>query len=148
MMAETGIGAWLIGKIAPTIAALFGGLSLVLFWTPDKLLEKGRIVSIFIAGALSATFGFAFTGVVAMALGVSMQQLDQVVGLAWLLGFGSVAIFNWAANFISNRANSDILEVYEEIKGARATPAKKAAKPVAVKPKAVKTPTRTTRKPK
>lgn len=135
-MAETGIGAWLIGKIAPTIAALFGGLSLVLFWTPEKLLEKGRIVSIFIAGALSATFGFAFTGVVAMGLGVSMQQLDQVVGLAWLLGFGSVAIFNWVANFISKRANSDILEVYEEIKDIRKAPAKKtpAKKTVRAKP--------------
>ena len=116
MLTETGIGAWLLSKIAPTLAALFGGLSLVLFWTPEKLLEKGRVVSIFLAGAMAATAGFAFTGILASALGVDPSKMDIIVGLAWIIGFFSIAIFNWLANFISKRANQDILQVYKEVK--------------------------------
>lgn len=119
MLTETSIGAWLLSKIAPTLAALFGGLSLVLFWTPEKLLEKGRVVSIFLAGAMSATAGFAFTGVIASALGVDPDKMDVIVGLAWIIGFFSIAIFNWLANFISKRASKDILEVYQEVNEAR-----------------------------
>lgn len=116
MITESGLSAWLLAKVAPTIAALFGGLSLVLFWTPAKLMEKGKVVSIFLAGALSATFGFAFTGLAASWAGIDQSQLDYVVGLAWCLGFVSTAIFNWVANFISRRSEHDVLDVYVEVK--------------------------------
>lgn len=130
MIGETGLSAWLLAKVAPTLAALFGGLSLVLFWTPAKLMEKGKIVSIFLAGALAATFGFAFTGAAAIWLGVEPTQLDYIVGLAWCLGFVSTAIFNWIANFISRRAEDDMLDVYVEVKNKLpgSTPAAKRTK--------------------
>lgn len=148
MIGETGLSAWLLAKIAPTMAALFGGLSLVLFWTPAKLVQKGKIVSIFLAGALAATFGFAFTGAVAIWLGVQPTQLDYIVGLAWCLGFVSTAVFNWVANFISKRAEHDVLDVYVEVtnklpgrKPAAITPAaaKPTTKPAAKKPAAKRT---------
>ena len=33
---------FLIEKLAPAIGGLFGGLSLAMFWTPEKLQEKGK----------------------------------------------------------------------------------------------------------
>lgn len=116
MITESGISAWLVTKVWTTVAALFGGLSLVLFWTPAKLVEKGKVVSIFLAGALSAAFGFALTGLVATRFGIDPMQLDYIVGIAWLLGFASTAIFNWIANFISKRSDADILDVYVDVK--------------------------------
>lgn len=117
MITETSLTAWLIGKIAPTIAALFAGLTLVMFWTPQKLLEKGKIASIFIAGAISASFGFAFTGLLLHYLGLPTASLDYVIGAGWLLGFFSVAIMNWITNWISKRAVKDIAEIINEVKG-------------------------------
>lgn len=124
MITETGISAWLITKIAPTLAALFGGLSLVLFWTPERLLQKGKVVSVFIAGAVAAVSGFTLTGVVAMMLGVSPESLDIIIGIAWTIGFFSLALFNWGANFIARREHQDIAEVYNEVKDIRSGRAK------------------------
>jgi hypothetical protein len=119
MITETGITAWLLSKLAPTLAALFGGLSLVLLWTPQRLLEKGKIVSIFLAGAIAAASGFSLTGIIIYYLGIDPAQLDIVVGIAWTIGFFSIALFNLAANFFANRQNKDILEVYEEVQTSR-----------------------------
>lgn len=115
MITESGISAWLFSKIVPTLAALFGGLSLVLFWTPAKLAEKGKVASVFLAGALSATFGFAFAGAVAKLIGVDVSHLDYMIGLGWCLGFITTAVYNWAANAISKRAGHDILDVYQDV---------------------------------
>ena len=117
MITETTISAWLLSKVVPTVSALFAGLTLVMFWTPQKLLEKGRIASVFIAGAISATFGFAFTSLFLHYLGLPTDSLDYVIGAGWLLGFFSVAIMNWLANAISNRATADITEIINEVKG-------------------------------
>jgi hypothetical protein len=36
MITET-ITSWLVSKIAPTVAALLGGMTLFMFWTPKSL---------------------------------------------------------------------------------------------------------------
>jgi hypothetical protein len=112
-------GGWLLGRLAPAIGGLFGGLSLAMFWTPEKLREKGTVASVFIAGGISAMAGFSFTGGVASYLGVASEKIDVVIGLAWLLGGVSVATMNWVANFMSKRENMDIAEVAQEINSAR-----------------------------
>ena len=112
-------GGWLVGKLAPAIGGLFGGLSLAMFWTPEKLREKGTVASVFIAGGISAMAGFSFTGGVAAYLGIAGDKIDVVIGLAWLLGLCSVAVMNWIANFMSKRENMDIVEVASEINTAR-----------------------------
>jgi hypothetical protein len=112
-------GGWLVGKLAPAIGGLFGGLSLAMFWTPEKLREKGTVASVFIAGGISAMAGFSFTGGVASYVGVASDKIDVVIGLAWLLGGVSVATMNWVANFMSKRENMDIAEVAQEINSAR-----------------------------
>jgi hypothetical protein len=119
MTGSEAAGGWLIGKLAPAIGGLFGGLSLAMFWTPEKLREKGTVASVFIAGGISAMAGFSFTGGVASYLGIAGEKIDVVIGLAWLLGLCSVAVMNWIANFMSKREHMDIAEVAEEISKTR-----------------------------
>jgi hypothetical protein len=111
---------FLIEKLAPALGGLFGGLSLAMFWTPEKLQEKGKVASVFIAGGISAMAGFAFTGIVAEKLGISSEKLDVLIGLAWVLGMCSVAVINWVSNYMVKREHMDISEVAEEIKNKRA----------------------------
>ena len=111
---------FLIDKLAPALGGLFGGLSLAMFWTPEKLQEKGKIASVFIAGGISAMAGFAFTGIVADKLSIGTDKLDMLIGLAWILGLCSVAVINWVSNYMVKREHMDIGEVAEEIKHKRA----------------------------
>jgi hypothetical protein len=111
--------SWLLDKLAPALGGLFGGLSLAMFWTPEKLREKGKIASIFIAGGISAMAGFALTGIVAIQLGIDQNKLDVIIGLSWFLGLLSIAVMNWLANFMAAREHLDIAEVGREINAAR-----------------------------
>lgn len=118
--AETAFaGGWLIGKLAPAIGGLFGGLSLAMFWTPEKLREKGKIASVFIAGGISAMAGFAFTGLAAQSLGIHPDKLDLIIGLSWALGLSSIGIMNWMANFMARREHMDIGQVAQDINALR-----------------------------
>jgi len=132
------VGGWLLEKLAPSLGALFGGLTLAVFWTPAKLREKGKVASIFIAGGVSAMTGFALTGIVAIQLGIDQRQIDVIIGLSWALGVMSVAVMHWLANFMAAREHLDIAEVGRELsaarKGEQAQPIR--AKPSARKPNA------------
>lgn len=107
---------FLIEKLAPALGGLFGGLSLAMFWTPEKLQEKGKVASVFIAGGISAMAGFAFTGIVAEKLDINSEKLDVLIGLAWVLGMCSVAVINWVSNYMVKREHMDIQEIADEIK--------------------------------
>jgi hypothetical protein len=107
---------FLIDKLAPALGGLFGGLSLAMFWTPEKLQEKGKVAAVFIAGGISAMAGFAFTGLAAERLGISSEKLDVLIGLAWVLGLGSIAVINWVSNYMVKREHMDIKEIADEIK--------------------------------
>ena len=107
---------FLIEKLAPALGGLFGGLSLAMFWTPEKLQEKGKVASVFIAGGISAMAGFAFTGIVAEKLDINSEKLDVLIGLAWVLGLCSVAVINWVSNYMVKREHMDIKEIADEIK--------------------------------
>lgn len=131
---ETIAGGWLVGKLAPALGGLFGGLSLAMFWTPEKLREKGKVASVFIAGGISAMAGFSFTGAAALWLGVPPDKLDLVIGLAWLLGLSSIAIMNWLANYMANREHMDLGEVAEDMKRARQALQGESARPAAKRP--------------
>jgi hypothetical protein len=140
-------GGWLVEKIAPALGGLFGGLSLAMFWTPEKLREKGKVASVFLAGGISAMSGFALTGFVAINLGINQEKVDLVIGLSWCLGLSSVAFMNWISNFISKRQNLDILEVANEIKSStRSTQVRKTSSPKTKVAQTKAARTKTTRK--
>jgi hypothetical protein len=144
MTGSEALSAWLVGKLAPALGGLFGGLSLAMFWTPEKLREKGKVASIFIAGGISAMSGFAFTGIVAMQLGIDTQKIDVIIGLSWALGLVSIAVMNWLANYMSRREHLDIAEIGKDINATRKG---EAPKRIRAKPKApVKTPAKTAAK--
>jgi hypothetical protein len=130
------VGGWLLDKLAPALGGLFGGLSLAMFWTPEKLREKGKIASIFIAGGISAMAGFALTGVVAIQLGIDQSKIDVIIGLSWGLGLLSIAVMNWLANFMAAREHLDIAEVGREMNAARKG---EGAQPIRAKPRVRKT---------
>ena len=144
MTGSEALSAWLVSKLAPALGGLFGGLSLAMFWTPEKLREKGKVASIFIAGGISAMSGFAFTGIVAMQLGIDTQKIDVIIGLSWALGLVSIAVMNWLANYMSRREHLDIAEIGKDINATRKG---EAPKRIRAKPKApVKTPAKTAAK--
>ena len=136
MTGSEAVGGWLVTKLAPALGGLFGGLSLAMFWTPEKLREKGKIASIFIAGGISAMAGFALTGVVAIQLGIDQQKIDVVIGLSWGLGLLSIAVMNWLANYMARREHLDIAEVGREINAARRG---EAPEPMRAKPRQART---------
>jgi hypothetical protein len=119
MTGSEAAGGWLVGKLAPALGGLFGGLSLAMFWTPEKLREKGKIASIFIAGGISAMAGFSFTGIVAVQIGIDPQKIDIIIGLSWALGLLSIAVMNWIANYMARREHLDIAEIGREIKSVQ-----------------------------
>lgn len=133
-------GGWLVSKLAPALGGLFGGLSLAMFWTPEKLREKGKIASIFIAGGISAMAGFALTGFVAIQLGIDQQKIDAIIGLSWALGLLSIAVMNWLANFMAAREHLDIAEVGREINAARKG---ESPTPIRAKPRSSRTTVKT-----
>jgi high-affinity Fe2+/Pb2+ permease len=106
MITET-FTTWLLSKIAPTIAALMGGLTLFLFWTPKSLADRGRIVSAFIAGGISATAGFVFSTTFLYWAGYSTHTLDLLISGGFFIGFISVGVFGCAANWIKKKAEQD-----------------------------------------
>jgi hypothetical protein len=134
-------GGWLVGKLAPALGGLFGGLSLAMFWTPEKLREKGKIASVFIAGGISAMAGFALTGAVAEWIGIDQRKIDIIIGLSWGLGLLSVAAMNWWANAMAKREHLDIAEVGREINAARKG---EAPTPIRPKPRTRKAPAKKT----
>jgi len=119
MTGSEAAGGWLVGKLAPALGGLFGGLSLAMFWTPEKLREKGKIASIFIAGGISAMAGFSFTGIVAVQIGIDPQKIDIIIGLSWALGLLSIAVMNWIANYMARREHLDIAEIGREMKSVQ-----------------------------
>jgi hypothetical protein len=119
MTGSEAAGGWLVSKLAPALGGLFGGLSLAMFWTPEKLREKGKIASIFIAGGISAMAGFSFTGIVAVQIGIDPQKIDIIIGLSWALGLLSIAVMNWIANYMARREHLDIAEIGREIKSVQ-----------------------------
>ena len=87
---------FLVEKLAPALGGLFGGLSLAMFWTPEKLQEKGKVASVFIAGGISAMAGFAFTAAVAGGVGAAMAvrwtYIDPHTAFNPFIGFQTVLI--------------------------------------------------------
>lgn len=106
MITET-ITSWLLSKIAPTIAALIGGLTLFMFWTPRSFAEKGKVISAFIAGGISATSGFIFSTTFLYWLGFPIHTLDLLLSGGFVVGFISVGVWYFSANWIKKRTEQD-----------------------------------------
>jgi hypothetical protein len=112
----TAAGGYLISKAAATFAALLGALSVSFFYQPKKLHEHGKLAAGAIIGGISVSAAFTLAGIIANQLGVDFSQVDNALGIGYLIGILSVGVIAWVANFLSKREDKDILEVVKEIK--------------------------------
>lgn len=116
MIIETGVSEWLVNKLIPAFAALLGGVCLMVFWTPDKLKEKGKVVGAFVAGGGSATAGFIFTPLALRLAGLDSHNIEYLMGAGWFIGYFWVALLSWTSNWIRNRDNKEITQIIREIR--------------------------------
>jgi hypothetical protein len=112
----TAAGGYLLSKGAATFAALLGALSVSFFYQPKKLHEHGKLAAGAIIGGISVSAAFTLAGIIANQLGVDFTQIDNALGIGYIIGITSVGVIAWVANFLSKREDKDILEVVKEIK--------------------------------
>jgi acyl-coenzyme A thioesterase PaaI-like protein len=112
----TAAGGYLISKAAATFAALLGALSVSFFYQPKKLHEHGKLAAGAIVGGISVSAAFTLAGIIANQLGVDFAQVDNALGIGYIIGITSVGVIAWVANFLSKREDKDILEIAKEIK--------------------------------
>lgn len=120
--------SFLIGKALSALAGLIGGLSISVFWQPEKIKQHGKLAAGAIIGGISVGGSFTLGGLVAKYLGMDFADMDTALGIGFVVGVASVGIVNFIANFFDHREKDDILEVAQEVNKARKRlPAKKRA---------------------
>lgn len=114
--ASTGGTGFLAGKLLSAIAGMIGGLSLSVFWQPEKIRQHGKLAAGAIVGGISVGGSVALGGMVAKYLGLEMDNMDTALGIGFMMGLVSVGVINFLANFFDKREGADILEVAREVK--------------------------------
>lgn len=125
---------FVIGKGLSALAGLIGGLSISVFWQPEKIKQHGRLAAGAIIGAISVGGAFTLGGLVARWAGLDLADMDTALGIGFILGVASVGLINFIANFFDRREGQDILEVAKEVQATRRkTTARKPRKPATTK---------------
>ncbi|ASY82120.1 hypothetical protein [Pectobacterium polaris] len=106
----------LISDTIASISGLFGGLNISFFWRPRKLNDYSKYTSALIIIIISASSAFSLVGIVAGILHINTSEIENAIGLGYLVGAISVGLITLLANFFSYRENDDILDVASEIK--------------------------------
>ncbi|GKX42854.1 hypothetical protein SOASR015_18880 [Pectobacterium carotovorum subsp. carotovorum] len=109
----------LISDIIASVAGLFGGLNISFFWRPRKLNDYSNTTSALIIIIISASSAFSLVGIIAGILHINTSEIENAIGLGYLIGAIAVGLVTLLANFFSYRENNDILDVASEIKQAR-----------------------------
>lgn len=121
----TGTG-FIIGKALSAFAGLIGGLSISVFWQPEKIKQHGRLAAGALIGGISVGGAFTLGGLVARYLGLDLADMDTALGIGFVIGVTSVGLINFIANFLERRESRDILEVVGEVREAKRRIAKPA----------------------
>ena len=114
-------------------AGLIGGLTLSVFWQPEKIRQHGALAAGAIVGGISVGGAFTLTGMVASNLGLDITNVDTAMGVGFCLGILIIALVNFLANFFAARENQDIIQVASELRNVRSSMAQKPAKSAARK---------------
>lgn len=116
--ATAGTG-FVVGKVLSALAGLIGGLSVSVFWQPEKIKQHGKLAAGAIIGGISVGGSFTLGGMVAKYLGMDFADMDTALGIGFVVGVASVGLINFIANFFDHREKDDILEVAKEVNKAR-----------------------------
>ena len=111
-------GGFFLSKLASGLAGLFGGLSVSFFWQPKKLHQHGKLAAGAIIGGISVSGAFALGGLFARWCGIDFDQVDNALGIGYLIGIICVGMIAWLANFLEKREDKDIHEVVQEVRSA------------------------------
>lgn len=126
-MAEVG-DALTVSKAMSAAAGLIGGLTLSVFWQPEKIRQHGALAAGAIVGGISVGGAFTLTGMVASNLGLDISNVDTAMGVGFCLGILIIALVNFLANFFAARENQDIIQVASELRNVRNSMASKPVK--------------------
>lgn len=110
---------FILTKILASAAGLVGGLSLSLFWQPERIRQYGRLAAGAIAGGVSVGGAFTLSGILAKLMGLDFQDIDTALALGFVTGILSVGVVNLLANFFERRESADLLEVARELRRKR-----------------------------
>lgn len=108
--------AFSASKLFAAAAGLVGGLSLSVFWQPEKIRQHGTLAAGAIVGGISVGSSFVLTGIICQKLGVDSRDVDTTMGVGFVLGIAVIAVTNFIANFFAAREKKDIFEVAAEIR--------------------------------
>ena len=122
-----------VSKAMSAAAGLIGGLTLSVFWQPEKIRQHGALAAGAIVGGISVGGAFTLTGMVASNLGLDITNVDTAMGVGFCLGILIIALVNFLANFFAARENQDIIQVASELRNVRSSMAQKPAKSAARK---------------
>ena len=78
-MITESLSTWLLTKLYSLAAAILGGLTLFIFWTPKQFAEKGKTLAAFMAGAISGVAGTIFSPIVLYWLNFPLHSLDFII---------------------------------------------------------------------
>ena len=106
-MITESISTWLLTKVYSLAAAILGGLTLFIFWTPKRFAEKGKTLAAFMAGAVSGVAGTIFSPVVLYWLDFPLHSLDFIIAGSFFTGFVSVAILYVVALYIRKKSEDE-----------------------------------------
>jgi hypothetical protein len=112
-----GTSSYILSKAAAALAGLFGGLSVSMFWQPKKLHQHGKLFAGAIIGGISVGAAFTMGGMIASFLGLNFKEVDTALGLGYMIGVICVGLIASVANFLENREDKDVLELFDEVKG-------------------------------
>lgn len=118
--------AFSASKLFAAAAGLVGGLSLSVFWQPEKIRQHGTLSAGAIVGGISVGASFVLTGMICQKLGMDANDVDTTMGVGFILGIAVIAVTNFIANFFAAREKQDIFEVAAEIRSRAGSVSRKA----------------------
>lgn len=99
------------------VCGAVGAYMTLLFYRPKKLESFGPFTLGVVVGAIGAFMSVFFSGRVLSWFGADPNDVDAVIAAAASMGILSLGIVAWIGLFMERRANKDISEIIDEIRG-------------------------------
>ena len=113
-------------KLIAALGSFLGGSVLMAFMKPNSIPEA------IVRGFVTTVLGFIFTPVVVVKIGWDINDPEEVIMVAFCIGFGGWTLLGAMANFFRKNQDKDIFEVYDNVKSGiskraptKRTPARK-----------------------
>lgn len=110
-------------KLIAALGSFLGGSVLMAFMKPNSVPEA------LVRGFVTTVCGVIFTPVVVVKTGLNIHDSEEVIMVAFLIGFGGWTLLGAMANFFRKNQDKDVFELYDTVKkGVSKTPVKRVRK--------------------